>query len=162
MVSQSPSCCTARCSILSEKHIWHLVRKQGAAQYIRYYISVVNVRILSQMSQPASSPFEGLADRLHRNYSTGFANMQPGYRAGLQSRLPGGVWGALPAQRILPGSCGGAALAVPTLLVTLAGLSFVERFQSFTGDFCPSGAKITCKEDKIPCCRRLKRPERES
>jgi hypothetical protein len=30
------------------------------------------------MSQPASSPFEGLADRLHGNYSTGFANLQPG------------------------------------------------------------------------------------
>jgi len=98
------------------------------------------------MSQPASSPFEGLADRLHRNYSTGFANMQPGYRAGLQSRLPGGVWGALPAQRILPGSCGGAALAVPTLLVTLAGLSFVERFQSLQVIFAPPGQKSPVKD----------------
>jgi hypothetical protein len=28
------------------------------------------------MSQPATSPFEGLADLLQRNYSTGFMNMQ--------------------------------------------------------------------------------------
>jgi hypothetical protein len=49
-----------------------------AARHIRYDLSVVNVRTLcSQMSQPATSPYAGLADRLHPNYSTGFVNVQP-------------------------------------------------------------------------------------
>jgi hypothetical protein len=46
------------------------------ATYLIQFIRCQRAYTFSQMSQPATSPFEGLADLLRRNYSTGFANMQ--------------------------------------------------------------------------------------